>query len=86
MERNMKDTLLEINKLASEALESDGEIFLSEDKVLDLTTEALAAGGGTHLEQLALEEIQGLARTAVEWGGPFPEADVLTATELGLGR
>jgi hypothetical protein len=84
MPKTMKDALLEIHSLARESVESDGELFLSEYRILDLTTEALAAHKGTRAEQGALEEIHVLARAAVEEGEPFPEADVLTAAELGL--
>jgi hypothetical protein len=80
----LSDALQKIKALASDAINSDGQTFLSEKDVKAIAAQALSKGEGSNAERQALECIWLLVRAA-DQGSPSPsEVDILDLCEKGL--
>lgn len=81
----LSESLEKIKALAIKAIQSDGQVFLSENAVKSIAEQALSKGDGSHIEREALEAIFFLIRTADTDGQSASELDVLDLCEKGLG-
>lgn len=80
----MHAALLKIMGMANNAVDSDGEVFLSENAIYDISQEALSGAVGSHTERAALENIFLLAVETVAFDKTLPEIDIFNLCEEGL--